>query len=637
MTPESLFQRLARDVSPSEEQKKDIRARMLRRMDAPSLLEQAMKEATPSSTQHANVWSSVLHRIDLPVVSTLFDRIRGMLQPSNDRKIAIRMQLMPRLIPEHVSSSYRISKWAAAFVLVIVALRASPALFLAPHSIADSAVMVMPTQGNVMLSAHGLWQTLTEDVTLSEGMTLKTAQGEATIIVHDDGTIRFAPHTEGTLNDVTNRPEPTLEGPTLTLTQGEIWLQGLLPGHLRGISVETSHGVITVHGGSVSIAVGDAVTVRVWDRHAEVTYDGTETTLFAGDQVQLGRDNTLRVRSIAAKEYKNAWVTQNLQRDAVHQREIAQMQQERRAAAAGISPTSRLYPAKRLAEKVDVLLTLDPEARVQKKLDQATTRLNEAAALIAEGQSGTTLLAEYTQAISAIATGSGDVMTQRLVALEVANNTADLSAALPNNHFYVLKKTVLESSADLPEEVVDEADVQGMLLVDTIDVLKEAIETGDTARAQETYDAIQPYLSSLEKDNGLKPEVKKEALALLTEVAEFLQETSAGEEPSVLSVKLSPYLPQEVQPTQQSLTEEQKQAMVAQIKADIYEYTLDRPRWNVLMNWLRTLKGHSDEGSILRLLYDELLKDSPLYHETVPLHQYVRSAIQDLRERQELR
>ncbi len=628
MTSEPLLHRLRDDCSPSDEQRARVRARMENRIHIPSLVEQAMREAQPTDVQQGALWNRVLNRIEVPAVSTLLDRLRDILSPSDTQQSLLRLRLMPRLIPVQVSSSYRISKWAAAFVLVIVALRASPVLFLAPRTVADSAVIVMPTAGSVMIASHGFWQSLTEEVSLSEGVRLKTDDGQATITLHDDGNVRLAADTVVAMNDVTNRPEPTLEGPTLTLDSGEVWVQGLLPTHLRGISIATSHGTITINAGSVSIAAGETVIVRVWDRHVEVSYDGTETTVFAGEQVALGRDNTLRVRAINEKEYQDAWVTQNLQRDAVHQREIAQMQQERRAAAAGILPTSPLYPMKRVAEKVDVLLTLDPEAKVQKKLDQASTRLNEAAALIAGGQSGTTLLAEYKEALIAVATGSGDT-TQRLVQQEIAMNTADLSAALPDEEFYALKKTVLEASAELPLDGIDVVDVQATLIVDTLDVLKEAIAAGDTARAEETYAAIAPYLATLQDEDGLQPDTKKEVLTLLADAATQLQEaTPENMPPSALAVELAPYLPEPETPEFVPLTVEQRKAIVTKIISDVYAYKLKRSRWNTLVNALRDLEDHPDAGAIYRELYLALPDDSEL----TP---FVRTAIQELREEKE--
>ena len=42
----------------------------------------------------------------------------------------------------------------------------------------------------------------------------------------------------------------------MTLRSGRIWIQGLLPSHLRGITIATPAGDVTVHEGSADITVG---------------------------------------------------------------------------------------------------------------------------------------------------------------------------------------------------------------------------------------------------------------------------------------------------------------------------------------------------------------------------------------------
>jgi len=618
MTSEPLLNRLRDASTPTEEQKARIRQVMQRTISGNPLFDRAIQDVTPDAAQQSLLWGRILRKIDSPAVSGIFDQIRTMLTPAAGGKIDIRQ----RLVPARVSSSYRISKWVAAFVLVLVALRASPALFL-PRTEAESFVVVIPTQGTVMLSSHGLWQPLTGEVRVYEGMQLRTAQGEATLIFHDDGTVRLGPDTIVTVHDVSNRPEPALAGPTLSLSEGRIWVQGLLPHHLRGITVATTGGNVVVHGGSVSVSHGESTQVRIWDRLAMVDSNGTGTTLVAGEQVQLGKDDELRVRAIEDAEFTDTWVTQNLKRDAVHQREVSQLQQERRAAEAGILPGNPLYTMKRVAERVDVLFTLDHESRVQKKLDQASARLNEAAAVVAGGHSGTTLLAEYTQALLEVSGTGSDSVTQFLVRQEVAENTAEFAAALPDDEHYVLKRAVLEASALLPGEMVDQADVQGVILVDALDVLQTAIESGDTKQAEESYAVIEPYLLTMEDAGDLKPDIRKEVLSLLSSAAEKIQESGTGAE-TELAVELSPFLPVPQKPAHVPMTESQIMTLIEQIVERIFLYDQPRSRWNQLQHELAQLEGHPDEGTILRHLYHALPENG--------LAKYVRTAIQELRE-----
>lgn len=629
MTPEPLLHGLREDLSPDHGQKDRVRMRMQARIGASRLLEQAKHEASPTDAQHDELWNGILRRIDAPQASGVFDRLKTLIGPSDSQQAAIRGPLMQRLAPVEVRTSFRWTKWTAAFALVLVALRASPALFLAPQTVAESAVILVPTKGGVELALHGLWQPASEEVTVNEPVQLRTDSGEATILLHDDGTIRLADHTTISLYDLSDRPEPALDGPTLMLTSGRVWMQGLLPDHLRGIVVATPHGAVTVHGGSVSVSVDeDDLIVRVWDRKAIVTHGETSTVLVAGERIRLSSTSVGEVARIGESEYDEFWVAQNLKRDAVHQRAIAQMQQERRAAQAGILPTSPLYPVKRVAERVDVLFTLDPETRLQKRLDLATTRLSEAAALIAEGSTGASVpLEEYKETLRSLASGSGDSVTQFLLRQQLAENSAGVSAALPDDEGYLLKRAVLETSAELPVDGLDEADVQGVLLVDTLDVLHAAIAAGDTEAAEKTYAALEPYLATIQSGTTLKPDIKKEALSLLADAAEKLAESSAtgALADGIERVVPKPYVPAPVEePVAIPLTDEQIDALIARIKQRVFVYESQRPRRNQLIVEMKKLEGHADEGRILRRLYNEFSAEESSV--------VIRRRIQDLRE-----
>lgn len=633
MTPESHLHRLRDDLMPEKGQQDRIRARISQRIANSNVLERAKQEASPSADQQGMVWGRVLNRIDSPEISSVFGRIRSALNVDAVEQQTIRERILSRLTA-HEQVSYRWTKWTAAFALVLVALRVSPVLFLAPRTIAESVVMVVPTKGSTEVSLHGLWQAVNDEITLNEPVQLRTSAGEATVLLHDDGTIRLDSNTTIAMHDLSDRPEPALGGATLTLSEGRVWVQGLIPRHLRGIVVSTPYGDVTVNDGSVSIAVDDGdLIVRAWSRHAEVVQGDTETTLVAGEKARFGKDAAGEINRIADTEYTDDWVTQNLRRDAVHQREIAQMQQERRAAQAGILPNSPLYSMKRVAETVDMILTIDPEEKVQKQLENASTRLNEAAALIAEGSSGADVpLQEYKDALQTVASGSGgDTVTRFLLRQEVAENTAELSAAKPSDEMYLLKKTVLEASAELAVDVVDESDVEGMLLVDTLDELHEAIESGDTERAQETYDAIEPQLSQLGEVSGLKPDVQKEVLQLLSDAAEKLQEaddvSGSGITTITLEKDLKPYLPApKPEIVYIPLTDAQIDTLIERISQRINTFDLPRPQSNQLQHELRKIAGHPDEGRILRRLYDEFAGDNNLVL-------LIRRSIQNLREK----
>jgi len=628
--PESLFQRLRDDATPSPESRDRIRASIQARIGESKVFIDAKSASSPSKTAHTAVWSRVRSTIDSPGGS-LLGRIGAWLSPSGEVQSLLRGNLLMRLEPVPVRSSYIRTKWVAALALVALAVRVSPVLFLAPQTIAESDVLLIPTAGSVDISLNGLWQPVDTELTLRDSVAMRTRGGQATLLLHDDGTVRLDSNAGITLYDLSDRPEPALDGPTLSLTEGRVWVQGLLPAYVRALTVTTPYGDVIVHDGSVSLSIeGEQLIVRVWDHSATVQQGERTTTLVTGEQARFGANDAGGIISrIPDSAFDEAWATQNLERDAVHQREVAQMQRERSAAKAGILPTSPLYSVKRVAEQVDVLLTFDSDAKLQKQIDVASTRLNEAVALVSEGNStgGTVQVEEYRQALQAIVNGSGATgSVQFLLRQEVAENAAGLSAAERGDALYSLKKAVLEASADLSVDVVDDAQVQSILLVDTLDALNDALRSGDAIAARASYEAAALYLPLLNGDTTT-PEVRKEARALLAQVSDQLEQArDAGAAIQQLADDLQPFLPESapVVLVAEPLSDEQVEMLASQILVRIERFTQPRPRFNQLISEIKQLQAHPNKGRILRQLYHLLPGQDILSRE-------VRQAIQDLR------
>jgi hypothetical protein len=299
----------------------------------------------------------------------------------------------------------------------------------------------------------------------------------------------------------------------------------------------------------------------------------------------------------------------NLTLDAVHREEIAELQRERLAERARVLPTSTLYPVKRAVEAVDLFLTVGEEAKIQKKLQYADTRLTEAAALLAEGQTGAVAipLEEYRSTLVALATGSGDAtLAQFLLKQAVAQNAGDVSAALPGDEGYILKKVVLETSSELSDSVVPGEDVQGGLLLDALAVLTQTIESGNLQGLPEMWAELQPQIQILKSQGAtaLKPEVRREASAALEMLALSLKkQEELGQTQKVdpiLLGEIAAYLPEEEIPV---LSESDLQVIVAGIKQRIFVYHLAQSRLNQFSQELRALDGNPDQGRVLRRLY----------------------------------
>lgn len=634
MDSNHAFRRLREDLEPSKHAQNELKGRVMARIQEKAVWMDLRSSLTPEKHVQTSVLNRIIDRIAAPKAHDAFDRLRDALQPRPDVRQTLWSYVSARLVPQAATViSYRAPKWIAAAVIVAIGLRASPILFLAPTTIAESSVIVLPTSGDVNIALHQLWQPVKDETEIREPVQIRTYEGEATVILHDDGNIRLAPNTTIVLNDVSDRPDVSPTGSTITLVSGSVWLQGLLPNTVEGISLGTEYGIVSVHGGSVSVTAGESVSVKVWNRSASVTQKDVALNLVAGESTELSRE-VPTVQQIPQAAYDDAWTSKNLRKDAVHQREVAQMQQERRSERAGILPNSPLYGVKRIAETMDVLLTLDPNEKAQKKLQQATTRLSEAAALIAQGQTGSTLpLQEYKQTLLDVASGSGDTAVKTLVQKEVAENVAEISAVLPNDNLYAVKKAVLETTAELPDANIDQKDVNATVLVDTLDMLHDVVETGgDTQNAKDALAAIAPQLDTLTTadESSLKPEAKKEALSLLSDIADTLNAKDANDapaDPEIVS-NVKPFLPQPkpAKPEVKHLTEDEIATMVAGMRERIFLYKQPRSRYSQLIHEMQQIRGNPDEGTILRALYHALPVNG--------LATYVRTAIQELREEQ---
>lgn len=622
---EALLRQAVGGLTPRPGVQEAIKRRVLRSIDAPQALYDA-KATVSEEAAKERIWERIASSISLPSVD-LWDRVRTALTPSGEPGF-LRGNLLPHLRPIPTPSfTLRLTRWTAAFALVLLAVRISPVLFLAPQSRAESSVLFRVEQGEAAVLRDGLWQPVKGEVELRQSAVIRTeVGGRATLIVHDDGVLRLGPSTSVSVNDLSDRPRHG-STPTFVLESGTLWVQALLPDAVaEGWTVAVPGGDVLVNEGSVSLASqNDSDTeVAVWDRLARI--DGTRGhSLVAGEGTRLSSDAV--VRTLSLREETNPWVIENLKRDAVHRKEIAVLQRERLAKSAGILPTSPIYPVKRVAEAVDVLFTFGQEAKVQKLIGQANTRLNEAAALLASG-SGTEAakapLEEYRKMLLAVATGSGQGSLQ-LVQDRVAEEAADVAATLPGDDAYLVKQTILETSAALPESLVKQGDVEGVMLVDTLVALAQRAEDGDVAGASESFKALLPSIQLIDDPSSvLSAQVRKEAKAALMAFAQTMErEVKGAGSGASIAADIVRYLPVRSSAVS-SLTDEQVDTLVQQTLNRIFLYRQPRSRYNQLLAEFHTIEQSADRGRILRRLYKALPEDG--------LARYVRTEFQKVRE-----
>ncbi len=608
MTPEDLLKGIKKDIRPRASVQKNIRASLTARMQSDSpLFAELKKSVTPTKSAKSAIWNRIVPFVELPQIFT-FTRLRGAINPTERFKVDVKQQVLQR-ITEPIEAAFSRSqplKWASAFVLFGLLVRMSPMLFIASPTVAESQYVLMPTYGEVSVLIEGIWQNVGRDMPLRSGSTIRTHDGGATLAFGNFGVIRMDKMTTLKVNDLSGRLEPASEMlPVATLFTGRAWAWSLIPEGLRSFTIATSAGHIAVNG-SVSIAEDDYVDVEVYDRSAVVHKNGEKTYLTAGERTRLFEEsNVLLVKKIPAKWNQYAWQTENRNRDLVHRSQTVQKQHEYRVAQAGILPTSPLYPAKRIAEYINELLVFSKESNLRMKLDNAETRLNEAAALIDNGDDAALVLQEYKQSLNDIANGEGSSLVEFLVQRALVQSQSMLSAALPGDESYVIKQTVLETSASIDSPAVAGDHAQGALLLDGLAVMLRAADEGRTDMVRTIWSDLHPNLVAVEDDTiAMSPSMYKEAKTLLAFLASTLHTASnRGVEidPELLD-DLALYLPPPTEPDAIVLSEAEIMEIVDGIKQKIFVYDMTQSRINQFMVEIRALAMHPDQGRILRRL-----------------------------------
>lgn len=628
LRPDELLSGLASKENPSLDAKNRIKMRMMRRIDSP-VLASLRSHVRPSRQTTLSIRQRVLGRIALPNSVRIFPALKNSVSLSSLEIAHVKSLVMRRLQPVRVHVFHETLKWGAAFAVFLLLVRLMPVAFMPSVTRADSAVQLLPQSGDVSMFVGGIWVPVSEPYDILSPTLIRTgSDGNATIVLHDDAVFRLAPNTTIRLHDLSDRPAPAADGPTATFLRGKLWTLGLLPPTLRSITLELPHGQqIFLNEGSVSIDDERGVSVSVFDKRAVVTEGTREAFLVSGET--LRPDNSLTVFETPRSAFSSSWTTENLTSDSVHREGVQQFEQQRREELAGILPTSIFYPIKRVAEEVDVLFTVGSDAKAQKRVDQADTRLSEAVTLLDHGdqEQASGSLLEYRESLLSLASGTGDNLVKFLVKKQIDEAAASVGTVTPENDLYAIKTSVLEVSAAVPDADLKPQDIEGYVLVDKLGALDRALETKEnTQQAIDIYNDIKPYIGELLSDEkDVHPLLKKEATALIVNASKQLTTLTTENEDTTteltdLATDLEQYVPAESE--QVLLSEEELDARVTAIVNRIFVFRVPVSRYNQLMLEMRELQKDPNRGTILRRLYHALPQNG--------LAQYVQMEIKQL-------
>lgn len=615
---EHILERLKESAEPSQALRSAVKTRVMRRVRA-DLLRDLRNEAVLTADMQRSIKRRLLSGIALPPVSSLLPKLKDALRLSEVDAAHIRMMILGRLAPLKPSPAFgSVLKWTAALSAFVLLVRLLPFVFIAHVTQAESRVEVIPTSGAVSLTIAGISMPLYEAQTLKGPALVQTGDGEATILFHDDAVVRLAPHTSVRVHDLTDRPDPT-NGPTVSLVRGTAWTVAFLAPTVAPFIVETPDGTaLDLHEGSASLTVNGAASFAIYDKRATVNRGKDMEFLVSGESATTNGTQLL-IAPLDPALFVADWATTNLARDGAHRAEIAQRQQERRAEMAGILPTSILYPAKRIAEEMDVLLTLGSEARVQKRIQQAETRLNEALTLASEGdeEEANVQIAAYRDSLLALASGTGDNLVKFLIRKQITEASADVAAVTPEDDSYVIKEAVYDVVASVPDAPLKSQDIEGYVLLDKLAAANRLLaNTGSSAQGAAALAELKPYLGDvLGAESTVHPLLKKEALSLVVTANDALGQIEESPEAEALMEELQVYVPAQEQEYELVRTsEEELQAIVAGIIDRIFTYSMSRSRYNQLYLEMQALHDHPDRGAILRRLSHALPENGLAVH-----------------------
>lgn len=596
------LQRLKESVKVTPDARSRMKAMIQARIGAPTLKELA---------QSVRPTPSLLRRMKKSVMSSLKPALAGDIQslssailPSLPVLERMKHVILRELRPVEEKPMYGSAiKWTAAFAAFVLIVRSLPLILLAPSTSAESAVQLVPT-GSVSVYVGGVWTSTEKPILLSGPTMIRTdASAQATVILDDDGVLRLGGDTTLKLHDTASR-----SAPTASLIRGSLWILGLTAAYVDGITVETVGGTVSVNAGSAQVhAYTERSDVSVFDRGALVS-TGTKTEfLVAGERTTLlGAGGAVSVRAFPLSSFTNPIVSSNLSQDAVHRSDIAKLQEERREQMAGILPTSIFYPAKRIAEKVDVLFTLSADGRTEKRFQQANTRLSEALALMREGDSENAdrQLSEFQSSIVALTASDDDNLVKHLVRDQLASATVALSQQ-GTGSIALLQSAVSSIAASVPNADLSSREIEGYVLVDRLAAIHQMLLSRDNASdAALAYTDVRPYLADLlQSGSGTHAFLKKEAQSLLvatSNLAKKSQETSADPLLVSLTEDIGKYLPPEVDDL--AVSEEELQTRVSRIVDRIFTFRHPRSRYNQLVFEMHQLRGDRNRGTLLRRL-----------------------------------
>jgi len=131
-------------------------------------------------------------------------------------------------------------KWVIGVIVAVLILAVVGYFLLAPPSV--SAAILYIDSGDVQINTGNGWQTATDEMELAQGAQIKTATGEATVVLQEGEIVHLQPNTEIKLDSITSKSIK------LSQTAGETWSKVTKISGISEFTIETPTTVATVRG-----------------------------------------------------------------------------------------------------------------------------------------------------------------------------------------------------------------------------------------------------------------------------------------------------------------------------------------------------------------------------------------------------
>lgn len=498
-----------------------------------------VRSAVPSST----IRQEVMDRIAYPALRERFSAVRNSLELPALLMERLRREVLGRMnILQPVPLWHGVLKWGAVTTILAVLLRLAPTFLIASPLEAVSVSTLIPLSGSVSITEGAGWKLLTARMDLTKPLTVRTGnESAATMIFGDFAVLRLDANTEVTLQEAAFEPPQSRKEAIARVAYGQLWATSLLPETLNvATKLVLPQGTVILKQGSISLLTDpQQSTIQVFRRFTEVEgTEGVPVRLVEGEQLTLRGENTEERHLITEAMRNEEWVKTNIVRDAAHHTEVEAHRQAFAQSAAGILPTSTFYTLKRAAEEIDLWLTFHSGTKHEKKLQHAQTRINEAVALLEQGEEEAALqpLAEYKVAIRELASVTEEEALELLNSSLILSSTT-VASALPHSPLYDVKKTLVEVSSELPDSNLTLSEVDLYLLSDALLEIEELIANGEIEQGAAAFHELEGAVASVLEREILEEEVvEKDSLKALKTILrsiafslEQAEETSPAE------------------------------------------------------------------------------------------------------------